>query len=289
MEKKSKNVKVNNIKEKRVKESNVKKKKAFDDKILIVLVILLIIITITLIIMWISNINSVDTDSDEIKELHNYFSVEDLTSCDGLFNYASDKIEYDDVASETRLCIAYQKANIEETEKETYKPDKKKETCTVDNMIFRKDDETDECNIIEIKRDVIDSSYKKIFGKDIENNESFKVDNLNICYLKDDYYYCGLSEVFTYTLGSESTIYRVIDTAKEKGSELVIYDYFVKINGDDCYENYTTSIINRGCTKHYKSDKKMNFRFMKNYGTKYKHVYKKTEDNTYYWVSSEPY
>ena len=184
--------------------------------------------------------------------------------------------------------MAYQKAEINNVEVETVKPKKKKETCTLNGMVFRKNDETNECIISKIKKEQIDNSYKKLFGKEIEFNESFKIDNLNICYLKDDYYYCGLSETFTYTYGSESTVYRVIKKAEEKSSDIIIYDYFVKINNNKCYKNYTTADINDTCTEQYKNNKNINYKFMKKYTTEYKHVYRKLEDGTYYWISSEP-
>lgn len=273
-----------NIKEK----GNNKKLDIFNDKLLVVLIALLVVITIVLLVVWLTNKNNLKTDSKLVTELHNYFSSDDLGNCEGLFTYAEDKVEYKDVNSETRICLAYQKANIEEPELVTLKATKKKNTCTEDGMTFKKDDETNTCSVSKIKRNVIDESYKKLYGKDIEDNDSFRIDNLNICYLKDDYYYCGLSETFTYTLGSESIIYRVMQKAVEKGSDIVIYDYFVKINEDTCFQNYTTTTVNEKCTDEYANKKDVNYNFMKKYGTEYKHVFREAKDGTYYWVSSEP-
>jgi len=271
-----------------MKNKKKKNKIIVKDKLLLTLLGLLAIITVILLVVWIVNINNLETDNKLVVELHNYFSTKDLGNCEGLLTYANDKIEYKDINSETRLCLAYQKAEIKDVKKENVKADKKKEICTIDDMVFKINEDTKECTINKIKREVIDKSYKKIFGKDIEKNESFKIDNLNICYLKDDYYYCGLSETFTYTLGSESIIYRVIKKAQEKGSEILIYDYFVKINEETCFKNYTTTLINQNCTEKYSNKKDINYKFMKKYGTEYKHVYKEAKDGTYYWVSSEP-
>jgi len=258
------------------------------DKILSILALLLIIITIILMVFWVSKGNDLNTESKMVSELHNYFSSDDLGNCEGLFTYADKKIEYKDIDSETRICLAYQKSNIKKVETEKLKADKKKNTCTKDNMVFRVQEDTNECLINKIEKSTIDDTYKKLYGKNIENNESFKIDNLNICYLKGDYYYCGLSETYTYTLGSESIIYRVIKKAEEKGSKIVLYDYFVKINENTCFKNYTTSTINQDCTDRYSKKKKVNYNFMKKYGTEYKHVFKKTNDDSYHWVSSEP-
>lgn len=258
------------------------------DKSLIILISLLVIISLILLIVWLLNINNLKTDDKLVTELHNYFSTDDLGNCEGLFIYSKDKIEYKDINSETRLCLAYQKTEIKNAELETLKADKKKDICTLENMTFKKDEETNTCSVSKIRKDVINETYKKLYGKDIEANEAFKIDNLNICYLKDDFYYCGLSETFTYTLGSESTIYRVIKKAVEKSSEIIIYDYFLKINEDTCYENYTTTATIQKCTDKYKKKKDVNYKLLKKYGTEYKHVFKKSKDDSYYWVSSEP-
>ena len=274
---------------KKVEKKSINKKgKVVQDKLLIVLIAILVLLSLIILIIKVASRNNLDTESELVTELHNYFNSDDLGNCEGLFTYAEDKIEYKDVDSETRLCLAYQKADIKDVETGTIEAKKKKTTCTLDDMTFRVTEDTKECSYTKIKRSIIDESYKKLYGKDIEDNESFKIDNLNICYLKDDYYYCGLSETFTYTLGNESIIYRVMEKAAEKGSEIVIYDYFAKINNNTCFKSYTTTTENSNCTEEYKNQKEINYKFMKKYGTKYKHVFKQAKDETYYWVSSEP-
>jgi len=274
---------------KKVEKKSINKKgKVVQDKLLIVLIAILVLLSLIILIIKVASRNNLDTESELVTELHNYFNSDDLGNCEGLFTYAEDKIEYKDVNSETRICLAYQKANIEEPELITLKATKKKNTCTEDGMTIKKDAESNTCSVSKIKRNVIDESYKKLYGKDIEDNDSFRIDNLNICYLKDDYYYCGLSETFTYTLGSESIIYRVMQKAVEKGRDIVIYDYFVKINENTCFQNYTTTTVNEKCTDEYTDKKDINYNFMKKYGTEYKHIFKQADDGSYYWVSSEP-
>ncbi len=270
------------------KNNNNKEKGILNDKVLVILIGILVVLSLIIIGIKIATRNNLKLDSELVTELHEYFSSEDLSNCEGLFTYADDKVEYSDVNSESRLCLAYQKTELTDVEIKEYKPKKKETTCDVDGMIFRVDEETETCSVSIIDKEVINKTYKKIFGKDIEDDEEFKVDNLNICYLKDDKYYCGLSETFTYTLGNESVIYRVIEKAIEKGSEVIIYDYFAKINDDTCFANYTTTTINEKCTNEYKEQKEINYKFMKNYATQYKHVFKLADDGTYYWVSSEP-
>lgn len=277
------------IEKKNIKNNEQKEKKnIFQDKLIIVLIILLVILSLIILGITFANRNNLDTESKLVTELHNYFNTDDLSNCDGLFTYAEKKVEYSDIDSETRLCLAYQKAEIKDAETGTMKATKKKNTCTEDGMTFRVTEDTTECNYTKIEKSIIDNSYKKLYGKEVENNESFKIDNLNICYLKDDYYYCGLSEIFTYTLGNESIIYRVMEKAVEKSSDIIIYDYFAKLINDTCYKAYTTINVNEKCTEKYKNNKDINYKFMKKYATKYKHIFRQKEDGTYYWVSSEP-
>lgn len=268
----------------------MKKKKMTksNDKILSFLIIILSILTITLIVVLINRSNTLDINSKLVIDLHNYFSTEDLNNCNGLFTYAEDKVEYKDIDVENSICLAYQKTDKKKIEKEELKADKKKDKCTKDNMSFKIDNEGNKCTVNKIKKSLINDTYKKIYGKDIKDIESFRIDNQNVCYLNGDYYYCGLSETFIYTIGNESTIYRVINKAEEKSSNIIIYDFFIKINGNSCFKNYTTATINNDCTDNYSDKFKVDFKFMKKYATKYKHIYKKSNNDSYFWVSSEP-
>ena len=250
---------------------------------------MLAVVSVTLMAFLIIKKDSIDPESGLILQLHNYFNSEKSENCEGLFNYSNKLVNYNDIEEKSRLCFAYQKAELKEIEISTVKVDKKKDVCTIKkSMKFKSDENGKECSYTKIKRELIDNSYKTLFGKNVDNNESFKIDNKTICYLNDDYYYCGLSETFTYTFGGESFIYRVIEKAVEKSSSIVIYDYFLRINDGTCYKNYTTSEINEKCNKNYTSKTNITFKYMKKYGTKYKHVYKQNEDGTYHWVSTEP-
>ncbi len=276
------------VKSKTKKVEKEKNKKL--DIFLTVILIVLIVIAIALVMWRVIVGKPMDTNSDLVKELYDYFSTESLNNCEGLLNYTEGKIEYDDINSETRLCLAYQKSDIKDVEELTYKPEKKETICKTDGMTFRADEESKVCKVKKIKQDVIDKTYKKLFGKDIEKNEEFKADNSNICYLKDGYYYCGPSETFTITLGSEALIYRVPSEATQKGREVIVYDYFAKVSDNKCFKAYTTTNINQKCTDEYgklKDKKEIDYKFLENYGTKYRHIYKKAKDGTYYWVSSE--
>ena len=259
------------------------------DKILLILVILLVILSIVLITIKIIFGKSLNTDNKKVTELYNYFSTDDLSNCNGLLNYADELVNYDAIDSETRLCLAYQKSDlVNNLEASTITGEKKEDVCIYSDMRFRKDDDSNDCTISIIDENVIADTYKKLYGKDIEDNETFKSDGFHICYLNDDKYYCGLSESISYKIGSESYVYRVIQKAVEKGSKIEIYDYFIKVKDDICYSNYTTDSQNEKCNEAYKNNNNIDFKFLKSYGTKYKHIYSKNKDGSYSWVSSEP-
>ena len=266
---------------------NKKKKLVLKDKMLTILIFIFVIVTIILILLGLNSKNKLDTEDKLVVNLNNLFNIEDLNNCNGLFNYTEDKVEYSDINNGIKLCIAYHKSNIKEFDTKTIKPEKGKDICKLDNMTFRVDEKTNECTYYKVAKSTIEKTYKNIFGKNIEDTKEFNIDNLNICYLKDDNYYCGLSETFTYTIGSESTIYRVIKKAVEKGDNIIIYDYFLKIRDNKCYSNYTTTKELSKCSDKY-DGKNMNYKLMKKYGTLYKHTYKKDSNNNYYWISSEP-
>ena len=257
------------------------------DRLFIVLLIIFFLTTISLVVVIMTHRDKEIEISPQIDEIYNYFTTDDLNNCHGLFQYSDSLVEYESIDSDILLCVAYHKTEIT-GEKEVLKVSKKKTTCKKDNMIFRADDGKKECTINKIDRSLIDSTYKKIFGKDVVYTDKFMIDGMNNCYLNNDYYYCGLSEEFTYILNG-SSVYRIIDKYEEKSSnEIVIYDYFIKVNDTLCYSNYVKNTINTKCSDKYNKNNKINYQFMKKYGTSFKHVFKLAEDNTYYWVSSEP-
>lgn len=263
----------------------VKKK---PDIVLIILYIVLFIILAFLIYTKIKNIGRLRNDDKLAVELHDYFSTSDLGLCGGLFNYGPEKMTYDDIDSSSKLCIAYHKSDIEGAKALSYEAKKIDSTCDVDGLIFKTDEGTKNCTVTKIDRKIIDNTYKKIFGKDIEDNDTFKFDGYHVCYLKDDSYYCGLSEYYKVTYGNEINVYRSVDRVTKKKDVITIYDYFAKVvNGEDCYKDYKTQNINSVC-KDNLIEGQLKYDFLKDYGVRYKHIYKKAQDGTYYWVSSEP-
>ena len=256
----------------------------------IVFGIIIIFLVVMAILLFVIKNNSLDTDSDLINELYSYVGGSNLEVCNGLANYSEDAIDYDDVDNSMRICNSY---NLLDNSivKEDVILDKNSDsnTCNLNETIkFATDNyEDDICTITKISSDDINNQYKKMYGKDIENYESFQYDPTNACYYDNGYYYCGLSESYTYTIGSEPHTYRSIKKAEEKNDEIIIYDYFLRIENDECYISYNDSKKNEKCTKHYDNGKEISYNFLKNYGTLFKHTFQKNGDD-YYWVKSEP-
>ncbi len=268
------------------------KKDKNPDYVLIGLIVVLIIVLGVLVFTKIASRNTYKTDDELVVELHDYFSTKSLEDCNGLFNYSNTKVNSSEIDNATKLCVAYNKSNLKDSTSNTHNVDEKakedRQICTVDGMVFKADEGTKNCTVQEIAKNKINSTYKKIFGSDAEEIESFKTDSTHICYLKDDKYYCGLSEKFDIIVGNDVTVYRVVDSAKEDDGTLTMYDYFIRKVLNDCYNNYTTQDTNAICTKNLKGQKDLDYDFVKKYGVKYKHIYKKASDGSYYWVSSEP-
>ena len=274
--------------EKKAKEKKFSKITIAEDKLLKVIIVILILVVILLLIYRIFYGKPISNDNKLVKELHSYLMPDDLNNCDGLSNYSDKKVTSKDLTDDIKLCLAYQKSDVKDAKIEEYDPEKKKETCNTNEMIFGLEDGATKCNVAKIKKEVIESTYLKLFGEKIKTEDAFNYDNSHICYLKDNYYYCGKAETYTYIIDGTTAIYRIIEKAIEKGSTITLYDYFIKINSNECYKNYTTLEKNNNCTKNYTEKTKIDYNFMKKYGTMYKHIYHKNKDGEYYWVSSEP-
>lgn len=255
---------------------------------IIILIILLIILTILLIIV--NNFSGNDIKDKKINTLYSYISNDEIEKCGGLQFYQKDKVTTDTLTDDVKMCIAFIKTDEMKSEKKTYNKDKKKKTCTTkDKMVFATDNyEESKCSVDVYDLDSIKSTYKKIFGSaSTEELEYFNLDDYNICYIKDSKIYCGLSEIFSFTIGDEAYVYRTLKKTVEKGDSIIIYDYFIKVDDDKCYTSFNGS-ENKKCSKNLDDDTKVNYKFIKKYGAIYKHTFKKLNDNKFYsWVESE--
>ncbi len=267
-----------------------KEEKKENDTFLIFLIIILVIIALILLAFKIISGKSIDPESKIVTSLHNYFSTEDLGNCEGLFSYTDGVVESKDVKEENKICLAYHKADIEKVDDKTYKAKEKDGLCETDGMTFKTEEGTKECQVSIYPREEVEKLYVEMFGDSVSDDlKSFKIDGSHICFLKDNQYYCGLSDEVTYTVGSNISVYRGIKKANQKKDEIIIYDYFIKLIGEKCYTSYVNGKENTSCSNAYSNldAKKIDFAFIKKYGTIFKHTYKKGNDDNYYWIKSE--
>ena len=61
----------------------------------------------------------------------------------------------------------------------------------------------------------------------------------------------------------------------------------LKVVNNECLTSFTGNTKNDECSTDYNEDTKINYSYLKKYGTRYKHTFKKSGDD-YYWVKSEP-
>ena len=115
--------------EKKAKKKKFSKITKNEDKILKIIIAILIITVIFLIGYRLFNGKSLSTNDKLVKELHGYLMPDDLNNCNGLSNYADKKITVKDIDNDTKLCLAYQKADTKDAEIEEYNKTKKTETC----------------------------------------------------------------------------------------------------------------------------------------------------------------
>lgn len=261
-------------------------------KSIIVTGIIIIVLIIIALALFLINGQRLNTNSTTVNKLYNYLGSNDLDRCSGLNVYGEELITYDDIDNATRLCNAYILLEEECLEEVIIEEDKDKENvCKFDDFTYATDKyEEDECTLTKITKEDLNNTYHKLYGKDISETDEFLIDYSTVCNFKDDAYYCGLLETFTKTFGLEPYTFRAIKEAYKKGDKIIIYDYFIKIANYECYNSYTGKTANNNCTNELPEDENYDFidyDFIKKYGTEYKHVFKKQNDN-YYWVSSEP-
>ena len=254
-------------------------------KILNVIIVLLLIAIVVIIFKKGKPLN---TNGKVVKDLYSYVGNNNLEKCGGLVFYSDEEINYDKLSDETKLCLAYTKVNDEDKEELKVDKAKKGNTCSLkDSLVFATDNYEDKiCTLSKTNKDLVNENYKNMFGKEITSYDKFQLDNTTICYYDEDNYYCGLSEKYTYTIGAEPHTYRTIKSAYKKGEEIVIYDYFLRTINDNCFTSYMKDEKDETCGKALENKKEVDYKFLKKYGTRYVHTFKKSGDS-YYWVSSK--
>lgn len=264
----------------------------FQKNAIIILTVIVIITILVIIVLNTGLFGNLNTESEKVKDLYSYVSNNELSRCNGLINYQDKKVTAKDLSVSDKLCYVTNNDNFNEKKfkKEILKVIKKDNVCSLEKgKVFATDNyKGKKCTVKKYDKKLINDLYEKIYGETLKDeNVSFMIDEYNICYYHKDSYYCGLAESFTFTIGNDSMIYRIIDKAVEKGNKITIYDYFLKIDDNKCYTSYNGTNTNNDCNNKIDDKTKINSKFIKKYGTLYKHEFTKKDGNDYYsWVSS---
>lgn len=261
---------------------NMKKKK-------IILILLFVLIIIGSIIYFSSH--RLNEKDKMVETLYEYIGSNDLDVCKGLNNYDSKASNSKDLSISSKACIAYVQTSNKEKETITLEKNGKNNFCKIsDEIAFAPDNyDNENCTVTKLKKKTLNQTIKKIYGDSDLKLTEFAVDNTQICYINGDDIYCGWNQNYTYELKAEPHTYRAIQKVIKKKEKIIIYDYFLKITENKCYKYFTQDIENEKCTAAYTKIKKnkLNYSFLKRYGTKYKHTFKK-QNNNYVYIKSEP-
>ena len=234
-----------------------------------------------------------DLESNIITKLYGYLGEVDIYHCGGLITYNEKATNKDNLKNENKLCMAYylldSKDKTEDSVNVSGKNQNDTKICKVgENTTITTSSENDTCNYSKFSKNSLNKTYKTIYGEEISSSEPFYISSGTACYLEGDTYYCGTAETFTYSLATNATIYRLKSKAVKKiNGDIEIYDYFLKVSEDGCYLSNDTDTVSNNCTKALKDNKKIDAFFVKKYGSVYKHTFKKSSKDNYYWVKSE--
>jgi flagellar basal body-associated protein FliL len=258
--------------------------------ILIVSSLTLIIVLSFCLIYFLYLSKSLKTDSNEVMSLYSYLGNDDLKQCNGLSVYSESKQDQSDIKNDMKICNAYTHLSNGLITNVKIDKTKKENACKIDDeSIFATDNyKEDFCSVTKVDIKDINTMYHNLYGIELKEHDDFQLNQSTICKYSDGFYYCGLAKTYTYTFGQNPMTYRSIKKAVEKGNNtIVIYDYFLKITADKCYGNYNEKSENSKCTDELNNKPNFDYNFLKKYGTLYKHVFIKSNDN-YYWESSTP-
>ncbi len=253
--------------------------------------IAVICVFLVVIISLIAKDKKLSLDSAEVKKLYSYLGEVDTYHCGGLKTYNGSDVSLNNLNKDDILCMAY--FNLDENKKSggetsvTNKNDSDVAVCNInDDVTIAAKENTDKCSYFTVSKEELNNSYKKMYGEEIKDYVNFYTSNNEKCFLSDDTYYCGLAETYNYSIGSDATIYRLLNKAiKKNNGEIIIYDYFLKVMNDTCYNTATNATENAECTEALKDD--IDKAFVEKYGTQYKHTFKKDRKGNYYWFKSE--
>ncbi len=243
------------------------------------LVIALVVAVISFLIVLIYSVTRIDTEGEFATNLYNMIGSNDLNHCGGLIKYSHEE---SDISLEYKLCNSmYYKIDNKVIYEEVTLTNEK-EYCNIDDISFTARDE--DCAALKVSADALNNHLKTVYNITNDDKISFSINEYDHCVYNevDDYYYCSDKETVNVTYGPEENVYRIIDSVKEKGSNIEITDYFLKIYNEKCYTDYGLKHENLECTNEFVNNSEVTEKFILKYGGVYKHIYKPLDEAYYY-------
>lgn len=216
---------------------------------------------------------TINTNDEQIAKLYKYIPAQDLNLIEKNA-YQNQKITADNISSEYLLKNAFKNLEIKDSDKKAYG------------------------DWYKFDAKLLQAKVKEMYGKNIENRE-FNIDAGEGCgYENGEYLYSvggGSSE--------ESRNIRKIQKAYKEGENICIEDKYLYLEIKDSEEDteaklYSSSdatklVANLNNTQElYSMNKEQsNENIINQYGSQmstYKHTFKKANDGSYYWYSTEP-
>lgn len=262
------------------------------NKILIILYVILGITTISLIITLIINVRKLNVNSDQVQKTYSLIKSNDLANCNGMIFYNENKMSYETLETSKKLCMAYNNILKDNVAMKTIKKHKNSTYCLINQeKITLSNDNNCDAEVISLKE--LDNQYYKIFGKNIGEGEreNFFVNSKKTCFYDSNNaeYICANPLSQNLEVGWNPYYYQMIYKAVKGTNTIKIYDYFLLVNNRTVYTENDGKNYNIEATDKYNdSGLIIDKDFLKKYGQRYEHTFKKNQDGNYYWFSSKP-
>jgi len=263
-------------------------------KNLLPFLLLVAIILVVVIIFFLIGDKKLDIEDKEVAELYSYLGEVDIYRCGGLQVYnGKETTTLNDLDNSLALCNAYYNINDKiDTKKaqSTGKDSSKNKVCKVgDNLTFITQENSDNCVYKTITKETLNKAYDLVYGNNIDKYiDKFAISNSEACYLEGETYICGNTGTYTYSIGTDATVYRLMNKAiKTYNERIIISDYYLRIADNVCYGSSENDNEIKECSDELKNIEKVDAKFITKYGKLYKHTFEKNSDNSYFWKKTE--
>ncbi len=266
----------------------------------------LIAISLVLLFYGFTNIKFSDKEDEKEKErevtkeeVEKYLSYIPVIN-DDLYNVFQTKmVTVDKVPTQLLLNTAYSTMGIYDVKGSCEKDTTPKEECDKKEGTLSKDhcyvEGVVTTNNFYFKEDKFIERVKNMYGKDIiiEDKETLSNEDNCSCYLENEFYYCYCGDSTT-EIGYEKNIIK-LDKYEQKNDILYIYVKHLHLvyEEEDESGSININVLNRkngkslGYIHGYTEDEL--FEKYGEFATPYVNVYKKNDDGSYYWYSTEQY